>query len=239
MHIAVVDNDPETIQFVRDIMQAQGHACTGFSDGMSALAMLRRDAFDILFLDWFLPDIGGLELLKRIKASNDTAMGIVMLTNQADKEAIADALRAGADDYIVKPETASVILARAEAIFRRIHRADDAERIFQSGNYCFDRLTETISFKGQSISLSAKEFALALLLFDNIHRPLSRGYILKKIWHANPDLSTRTLDMHISRIRSKLDLRPENGFQLAAVSGYGYRLERFHSEGDVWTDSCF
>lgn len=230
MHIAVVDDDPDAIQFVRDIMHAQGHVCTGFSSGMSALAMLRRDAFDVLFLDWYLPDVSGIELLKRIKINGGNAMGIVMLTNQADKEAIAGALRAGADDYIVKPETASVILARTEAVFRRIHCADDTERIFKSGVHRFDRLTETVSFNGQSISLSSKEFALALLLFDNIHRPLSRGYILETIWHADPDLPTRTLDMHISRIRTKLGLRPENGFRLAALSGYGYRLERFRSE---------
>lgn len=232
MHIAVVDDDPGTVEFIQDIMQAHGHLCTGFSDGPSALAKLRRDAYDVLFLDWFLPEIGGLDLLKRIRANSHDLMSIIMLTNQADKEAIAAALRAGADDYIVKPETASIILARAEANYRRIHRSDQVERVLVHGPYRFDRLTETVSIKGRSIPLRSKEFALALLLFDNIHRPLSRGYILETLWHADPNLSTRTLDMHISRIRAKLELQPENGFRLAAVSGYGYRLEQFHP-GDV------
>ena len=94
------------------------------------------------------------------------------------------------------------------------------------------RLTEEIRIGEELVSLNSKEFALALLLFENMHRPLSRGYILETLWRADPNLPTRTLDMHVSRIRTKLGLRPENGFRIAAVSGYGYRMERFIS-GDA------
>ena len=230
MRVAVVDDDNEVVNFVKDIMHKQGHLCSRFTTGMSFLAALRRDAFDLVLLDWFLPDISGLELLKQITASIGNAMGIIILTNQADKNAVSEALLAGADDYIVKPEIPAVIIARAEAVLRRLNPAGDVNRFMKFDDYTFDRLTETVSFSERSVSLSSKEFALALLMFDNIHRPLSRGYIFQTLWHSDPNLSTRTLDMHVSRIRTKLELRPENGFRIAALSGYGYRLERFLPE---------
>lgn len=229
MRIAVVDDDSELVVFVRETMLEYGHICEVFGNGAGLLAALRRDTFDLLLLDWHLPDISGFELLKRVRSSSIGATGIIMLTNQSDKSGIAAALRAGADDYIVKPEAASVIAARVEAVLRRARHSDsDSDQRFAIfGDYVFDRLTEEIRIGEELVSLNSKEFALALLLFENMHRPLSRSYILETLWHANPNLPTRTLDMHVSRIRTKLGLRPENGFRIAAVSGYGYRMERF------------
>lgn len=232
MRIAVVDDDHDLATFVRDAMCEFGHSCDTFANGAKLLAALRRDTYDVLLLDWHLPDISGFELLQRIRGNDDHTTGILMLTNQADNDAIAQALRSGADDYIVKPESAAVIAARVEAVERRSKPSRTRRRFLRFDGYEFDRLTESIRVGSESISLNSKEFALALLLFENIHRPLSRSYILETVWQADPDLPTRTLDMHVSRIRTKLHLRPENGFRIAAVSGYGYRMERF-SEGDA------
>ncbi|AKM07527.1 response regulator transcription factor [Pelagerythrobacter marensis] len=230
MHIAVVDDDEDLATFVRDSMRDLGHACEVYPNGQKFTSALRRETFDVILLDWHLPDILGFDLLEQLRAGNNASAGIIMLTNRSDKDAIAKALRAGADDYIVKPETAPVIAARVEAVNRRSQQQQQKQQpsrrqVFD--RYEFDRLTQSIWMDNECVKVSGKEFALALMLFENINRPLSRGYMLETIWQANPDLPTRTLDVHISRIRIKLKLQPENGLRIAAISGFGYRLERF------------
>jgi len=119
-----------------------------------------------------------------------------------------------------------VLIARVNALLRRAYPAKAAEGVETFGDYGFNAPAETVSVGGETVNLTAKEFGLALLLFRNTHRALSRAHILEAVWGRNPDLATRTLDMHISRIRTKLNLRPENGFRLSPVYSYGYRLER-------------
>lgn len=227
MRVAVVDDDADVLAFVQDAMTDAGHSCDAFANGAKLLAALRRNSYDMLLLDWYLPDTSGFDLLKQVRSGESRGAGIIMLTSQADKDAVAEALRAGADDYIVKPESAAVIVARVEAVERRSRPDEDRDRYVRFDDYEFDRLTETIRVGPVTVSMNSKEFSLALVLFENLHRPLSRSYLLETVWQAAPDLSTRTLDMHVSRIRTKLNLRPENGFRIAAISGYGYRMERF------------
>jgi DNA-binding response OmpR family regulator len=194
--------------------------------GAGLLAELRRETFDLLLLDWNLPDTSGLDLLQSIRAM-PMAIGIIMLTSRSGEEDITRALHAGADDYIVKPESEQIIVARIEAALRRTVPAQAPSRLVVFGAYAFDRLTETVRIDDEPVAMSAKEFALALLFFENMHRAMSRGYILEALWHSVADLPTRTLDMHVSRVRSKLRLRPENGYRIVALSGYGYRMECF------------
>jgi DNA-binding response OmpR family regulator len=153
-----------------------------------------------------------------------------MLTSRLDKDDIIAGLNAGADDYIVKPETPQVILARVEAVLRRTTPPETESRMECFGPYHFDKMHQTVEFGEEIVTLTSREFALALLLFRNTHRAFSRAYILEKLWNCAADISTRTLDMHISRIRSKLQLSPENGYRLQTVFGYGYRLETFEED---------
>ena len=229
MRILVVDDDVEVVSYIRDIMSRRGHSCVALRTGAALLAELRRETFDLLLLDWNLPDISGLNLLQSIRAM-PMNVGIIMLTSRSGEEDISRALHAGADDYIVKPESEQIIVARVEAALRRTVPAQTASRLAQFGPYEFDRLTEAVRIDGEAVPLSAKEFALALLLFENAHRAMSRGYILEVLWHSVADLPTRTLDMHVSKVRSKLRLRPENGYRIVALSGYGYRMECFPIE---------
>lgn len=230
MRLAIIDDDEDLVDFVRDALERAGHRCNTFSNGTSLLAALRRETFDLLMLDWSLPDITGIDLLRRIRALDSAPTGIIMLTNRSDKDGIAEALRAGADDYIIKPESAVVIVARVEAVLRRSTPAIEDDRFVRFDKYEFDRLTQTIRIDAEPVQLSTKEFALALMFFENVHRPMSRGYILETLWQSASDLPTRTLDMHVSKLRTKLRLRPENGYRIAAISGYGYRMEQFPME---------
>lgn len=231
MRIAVVDDDESIIEFAATALTAAGHSSTGYRNGAALLAALRRQTFDLILLDWNLPDSSGMELLKSIRDAVSRATAIIMLTSRADKDDVTAALHAGADDYVVKPETASVIVARVEAVLRRAMPTAVQERVLHFGPYAFDRLTERVEVRDEDVALSAKEFQLALTLFENMHRALSRSYLLETIWQSAADLSTRTLDMHVSRIRTKLKLTPENGYRIVAISGYGYRMERFGAEG--------
>ena len=231
MRIAVVDDDDSVLDFACRILAATGHSCSGYLTGDALLAALRRETFDLILLDWNLPDCSGFELLRSIRDSISPAAAIIMFSSRSGKDDIAAALNAGADDYVVKPESAAVIAARVEAVLRRAMPTAAQQRVVHFGPFAFDRLTERVQIGDEDILLSAKEFHLALILFENMHRALSRNYLLETIWQSSADLSTRTLDMHVSRIRTKLKLTPEYGYRIVAISGYGYRMERFGTEG--------
>lgn len=228
MRVAIADRDPEGIAFLKEVVEPMGHSAAIFSSGANLITQLQRDTFDLLFLSWNLPDRSCLELLKWARENLTLPPAIMVIATGLDKVDIAAALHAGADDYIVVPEDPDVLAARIAALLRRSGSyAPTVNPIQQFGFYRFDRQSQTVSLDHEQIILTSKEFTLALLFFQNMQRPLSRAYILHAVWHSVAGLSSRTLDMHVSRIRSKLQLRPENGYALITVFGFGYRLERF------------
>lgn len=228
MRIAVVDDDETSLEFVARVLEQQGHLCVTFQRSRDMPLALQRDTFDLLILDWNMPDLSGMEIIAWTQANLSPPPPIIMLTSRSDKDDIAAALNAGADDFIVKPESAIVIAARVEAVGRRAGGpAQVDERLETYGAYVFDRLDETVTLNGEPIAVTSKEFALARLFFANPHKPLSRRYLMETVWKSVAELSTRTLDMHVSRIRAKLQLRSDNGYRLQTVFGYGYRLETF------------
>ncbi len=119
-----------------------------------------------------------------------------------------------------------MLAARINALIRRAYAQPTTPGVEVYDGVSFHESAGAVTRDGQSVALTAKEYALALLLFRNLHRALSRTYILETVWGNEPDLNSRSLDMHISRIRNKLELRPERGFRLTPIYSYGYRLER-------------
>ncbi|MBK5263925.1 MAG: response regulator transcription factor [Alphaproteobacteria bacterium] len=227
MRIAIADRDPVAINLLKEVTERMGHCATIFQSAAPLITQLQRDTYDLLFLNWTMPDGSGRDVLTWVRQNVKVPPAIIMVTDGARKEDIAAALHAGADDYIVMPEDCNVVEARIAALLRRcVSRvtADDPPQFF--GRYCFDRHKQIVLLNGKEIALTSKEFALTLLFFHNEQRALSRAYIMNAVWNSVADLPSRTLDMHVSRIRSKLQLKPENGFRLFTVFGYGYRLER-------------
>jgi DNA-binding response OmpR family regulator len=190
------------------------------------LTALSRETFDVVLLDWNMPEATGLEILQRSLQKLEDPPTFILLTSRSDKDDVVRGLEAGASDYIVKPESSEVIRARIEAAARKAGRGQ-AKRFGEFGPYKVDYLQKSIELNGESIKLTSKEFQLAVLFFENINRPLSRGYIFSQVWSSANDLETRTLDMHMSRVRSKLALRPENGFVIQTVFGFGYRMDTY------------
>jgi len=229
--IAIAEDDQVMAQFVAQIAIEAGHRVASFSTGDALIRQLTRDTFDLLILDWNMPGASGIDVLRWVRANMEVPPAIIMISSRAEKIDITACLSAGADDYIIKPEAASVIAARINAVLRRTSPAVQTQRYQEFGIYTFDRLQGSVSLHGESAALTAKEFALAMMFFQNQNRPIARSYILETIWNSVGDLPTRTLDMHVSRIRSKLALGPENGFRLSTIFGYGYRLENYDGDG--------
>lgn len=225
MKVALLDDDQSHNALVASVLGPAGFLCVGFTQPSKFLAELRKQTFDLVILDWNMPELSGVETLKLLRDDPATAPPVLLLTSRSIEDDLVQGLNAGADDYIVKPLQPQVLLARVNAVVRRIHRPPTQPTTEQHGQYRLDPGAQTASWAGHVETLTPKEFQLASLLFNNLSRPLSREYLLRRIWGQRPDLETRTLDAHVSRLRAKLHLRPSNGFRLSTVYGFGYRLE--------------
>ena len=226
MKIAVLDDDPVQVAAITAVAQDAGYRPTGFSRAGALLSALRRDTYDLMVLDWNLPDRSGLEVIGWGRLNVDPPPPMLLVTSRTDDADIVAGLEAGADDYLTKPISPEVLAARIAALLRRAYpgRADGG--IETHAGLTFDPSLSTVVVGEDTVTLTAREFSLALVLFRNLHRALSRSYLTESAWGSEPDLNSRSLDMHVSRVRSKLGLRPENGFRLTPVYSYGYRLER-------------
>lgn len=225
MRIAIADDEGDVVNFLTQIVEDMGHVASTFADGAALSQALVRETYDLVIMDWTMPKKDGFTTLGWMQTSLQEKPPVIMLTNRTAKRDISDALNAGADDYITKPEDPTVISARINALIRRSAGSGAFEAKAVYGKYEFDRIDQTVAIDDKVIAMTAKEFELADLFFRNRDRTLSRNYIMETIWRTTAALATRTLDMHISRVRAKLDLRPENGFRIFTVFGYGYRLE--------------
>lgn len=225
MRVAIADDEQDVVAFLKSIVEELGHVAVSFADGNVLSQALVRETFDLVILDWNIPGKDGITLLNWMQSALPDRPPVIMMTNRSAKKDISDALNAGADDYITKPEDRAVVAARVNAMLRRNagSGAFDAEATY--GKYHLNRIEQTVTINDKAVTMTAKEFELADLFFRNADRTLSRNYIMETIWRTTAALATRTLDMHISRVRAKLDLQPENGFRIFTVFGYGYRLE--------------
>jgi DNA-binding response OmpR family regulator len=225
MRVVIADDEPDVVAFLKSVVEQLGHVAVSYSDGNMLAQALVRETFDLLILDWNIPGKDGIATLQWMQTALADRPPVIMMTNRSAKRDISDALNAGADDYITKPEDRAVVAARINALLRRNAGSGAFDVQATYGKYHLNRLEQTVTINNKTITLTAKEFELADLFFRNADRTLSRNYIMEAIWRTTAALATRTLDMHISRVRAKLDLQPENGFRIFTVFGYGYRLE--------------
>jgi DNA-binding response OmpR family regulator len=224
MRIAYLEDDPDQAALIARWLHAAGHVCHHFDRGHALQRSLARESFDLYLLDWHLPDVDGLEVLKAIRAKSGLAPVIFTTLRDRDDD-IARVLHAGADDYIAKPVRQGELLARIEALARRLHSADAAPARIEAPPFVLDRNARSFARDGRRIALTDKEYALAEFLFLNQGKLVSRRHLLEAVWGLRADIKTRTLDTHISRLRSKLGLPDEQGWRIASVQQFGYRLE--------------
>jgi two-component system, OmpR family, response regulator RegX3 len=231
LRIAILEDDPDQLALLERWLTNAGHQVHGHLRGAQILKSARRDSFDMFMLDWEVPDISGIDVLRSIRTDLSASVPILFVTVRDTEEDIVHALNSGADDYMIKPVRQSETLARVGALLRRAYpRARETRLEFPP--YAFDAATGTATVAGTAVALLPKEFELALLLFQNFERLMSRGHIQEKIWGRAASVPSRTIDTHVSQLRRKLSLRGEFGFRISAIYNYGYRLKKVSAHGD-------
>jgi DNA-binding response OmpR family regulator len=226
LRIALLEDDPAQAELLYRWFVSEDHRCYRFENGRDFFRAVYRESFDLVVIDWGLPDIPGDQVLARLRDESSWRVPVLFITSRDREEDIVHALEKGADDYMVKPVRRGETLARIAALARRATPNGNQNQVITIGNYQIDCSRRTITSSETIIELTQKEYDLALFLFRNVGRLLSRGHILENVWGRRPDLNTRTVDTHVSRVRGKLRLTPDNGWRLTAVYQHGYRLER-------------
>ena len=230
MHIAVVEDDKDQSEVLSIWLEAAGHIPSIFDTGEALLEKDNIDEFDILILDWDLPGIDGIELLRIIREDKGLNTTVLFATRHESTSDVVTVLEAGADDYMVKPVDRRELMARLNMLKRRIAIAEPAPTyIITAGEFSLDDKTHRLTRSGEILDLTPKEYELVSFLFRNIDQVLSRADLLSHVWGCDADINTRTVDTHISRIRKKLELTPENGWKLESIYHYGYRLEQIET----------
>lgn len=228
MRIALLEDEEHLAELVKLWIQNEGHQCINYTDGRQLIDALKKENFDLLILDWMVPEIDGEGVLIWVRENINWNIPVVFMTQRDTEEDIVKILSLGADDYITKPLRQKEMMARVTALARRAQLIKDTSRgsEIQCGPYLINTINNTVQKGGETIKLTQKEFELVVFLFRNLGRIVSRSYMLESVWGHSQDINTRTADTHISRIRNKLGLLPENGWRINAIYHHGYRLEQ-------------
>ena len=223
--VALLDDDPAFLDLVDGLLPDADYQCTRFTSGRQLIRALHDERFDLFVLDWNLPELSGLAVLEWIRNRIGSAPPALLLTSRTADQDVVAGLNAGADDFISKPLQPEIFLARLRAMARRAQPGAPTGKVEQYGPYEFDSAVHKVRRDGVILDTTPREFQIALLLFRNLNIAVSRTYLFETIWGFIPVSETRTLDIHISKIRRKLALTSGNGYLIAPIYGHGYRLE--------------
>ncbi len=226
MYIGLLEDEPQLAQHVCEILESAGHTVSVFNNGADMVKAVGRDTIDLFVLDWRVPRMSGLEVLKHIRNVRGLKEPVLFLTSRTDEQDITEALNAGADDYCTKPVRPQEFLARVSALLRRTYPdRNNQETTRTLLSYLFNKLDNSVTFTNGSVTLSEKEFKLALFLFENHERAVSRERLMQEVWGGEGDALSRSLDVHVSWLRKKLDLAAgSQNLRLKPIYGFGYRL---------------
>jgi two-component system response regulator RegX3 len=222
--ILVVEDERSLSEPLAYLLRLEGYEVSIAEDGPTALEMVEQSPPDLMLLDLMLPGLAGTEVCRAVRTKS--ALPIIMLSAKDSEVDIVVGLELGADDYVTKPYSSRELLARIKAVLRRRETAHDApEGVLEFHEIVLDSDRHQLTVRGQAVSLPLKEFELLELLMVNAGRVLTRGQIIDRVWGSDYFGDTKTLDVHIKRLRSKIEVAPSEPTIIVTVRGLGYRLE--------------
>ena len=222
--VLVVEDEPDIRNLIVLHLSREGFRCRTAKSGPEALREARAATPDLVILDLMLPDLDGLEVCRRLRSDAATAtIPIIMLTAKADEVDRGVGLEMGADDYVVKPFSPKELIARVRAVLRRARPAIEG-RVLRAGAVTIDPMRHQVDVAGTAVELTPKEFDLLRALVEAAGRVLSREQLLERVWGytRGGDIESRTVDVHVRRLRAKLG---DTGRRIATLKGVGYRFE--------------
>jgi two-component system phosphate regulon response regulator PhoB len=220
--ILVVDDEPDIVALVAYHLAKAGYRVSTAASGADALSRARQERPALLVLDLMLPGLSGFEVLEQLRAEEATSgIAVLMLTARKEEQDRIRGLSIGADDYLTKPFSPQELVLRVGAILRRVRAAPEASDLLKIGPVHIDRGGHRVTVDGAEVELTPTEFKLLLTLAERRGRVQARAHLLETVWEAAPDIQTRTVDMHIQRLRSKLGAA---GDLIETVRGFGYRM---------------
>ena len=221
LRVLVIDDEPPIRRFLRTSLSAQGYAILEAEDGESGLAMLSRNAIDIVVLDLGLPGIDGLEVLKRLREGG-SSIPVIVLSSRDDEKGKVAALDLGADDYVTKPFGMEELLARIRAAMRHRLQQEGEKPLFKSGDLTVDLVRRIVTVRGQEVKLTPREYDLLRLLVAHAGKVLTHKFILREVWGSETDV--QYLRIYIRTLRQKIEADPERPTLVTTEQGVGYRL---------------
>lgn len=225
MRVLIIEDDSETANFLVKALRESGHTAELAGDGVSGLELAREGAFDVLIVDRMLPELDGLSVIQTLrKEGNQTPVLVLSALGEVDDR--VKGLKAGGDDYLTKPYAYAELLARVEALSRRQTPGEQATRLVV-GDLVLDRLSHAVTRAGEPITLQPREFRLLEYLMKHAGQVVTRTMLLENVWDYHFDPQTNVIDVHVSRLRSKIDKSFDTPL-IHTVRGAGYVIR----EGD-------
>jgi two-component system phosphate regulon response regulator PhoB len=220
--VLVVDDEPHIVALVAYHLAKSGYRVVTATTGPDALDRARRERPSLVILDLMLPGMSGFDVLRKLRADTGTSdVPVLMLTARRDEHDRIEGLSLGADDYLTKPFSPQELVLRVKAILRRAGPSASTHNIVSIGTVSIDRTAHRVTVEGADVELTPTEFKLLLLLAERKGRVQARSHLLQSVWDAAPDIQTRTVDMHVQRLRAKLG---PAGDLIETVRGFGYRF---------------
>jgi phosphate regulon transcriptional regulator PhoB len=223
--IAIIEDEADIVEMVRYNLRKEGFEVESFSRGREGLESLRRNPPDLLLLDIMLPDLDGFSVCRQLRADERLKeLPVVFLTARGEEIDRVVGLEIGADDYVVKPFSPRELVARVKAILRRQARTGDLGAVVEIRSLRLDPGTQDVTMRGNPVELSALEFKLLYFLASRPRQIFSRERLLDEVWGRDCSVTPRTVDVHIRRLREKIEARPDDPEYIGTVRGAGYRM---------------
>jgi DNA-binding response OmpR family regulator len=223
MRILIVEDEEHLARLVAEILGREGYVTETVGDGRAALSRALVEPFDMLVVDWMLPDLDGVQIIKRLRAA-DVSVPVLMLTARSQVEDRVEGLDAGADDYLPKPFAFPELLARVRALARRPPEKKTDETVLTAGDVTLDPGRHEVRRAGERIDLTAKEFALLATLLQRPGQVFTRSVLLDTVWGGTTASYTNSVDLYVHYLRKKLDREGEPS-RIRTVHGAGYTFD--------------